>query len=160
MPHSDSEQSSLPSAHPTPANAGPGNLLLGTDLVHVPRLQNSYQRYGAAFFQKLLTPAEWAYCESAGQNRALQIIRRAAGRIALKEALAKALGIGINGMGWTQGAQWKDIEIVGQSQSPPGIVLHGRALESADQLNVSLWRCSLSHDGDYAMATVIGLISA
>jgi holo-[acyl-carrier protein] synthase len=137
----------------------PGNLLLGTDLVHVPRLKKSYQRYGETFFLKLLTPAEWAYCQSAGQNREAQIIRRAAGRIALKEAVAKALGIGINGLGWTQGAQWKDIEVVGQTQSPPGIMLRGRALETSDHLGVSVWRCSLSHDGDYAMATVIGLIT-
>ena len=140
----------------TPAR--PHNLLLGTDLVYVPRLQASFQRHGEAFFQKLLTPTEWAYCQSVGPHREPQLIRRAAGRIALKEAVAKALGIGINGLGWTQGAQWKEIEIVSESQSPPGLCLHGRALETATNLGVSTWRCSLSHDGDYAMATAVGLI--
>lgn len=136
----------------------PANLVLGTDLVHVPRLRVSYQRYGEAFFNKLLTPAEWAYCQGVGPLREPQLIRRAAGRIALKEAVAKALGIGINGLGWTQGAQWKDIEVVGQSQSPPGLCLHGRALETSTNLGIGAWRCSLSHDGDYALATAIGLI--
>ena len=93
-----------------------------------------------------------------GKLREPQLVRRAAGRIALKEAVAKALGIGINGLGWTKGAPWKAIEVVGQSQSPPGLCLHGRALETATNLGIQAWRCSLSHDGDYAMATAIGLI--
>lgn len=148
--------------HPSPNPTGtrlPGNILLGTDLVYVPRLQQTYRkRHGTAFFNKLLTPAEWAYCQAVGPQRETQLLRRAAGRIALKEAVAKALGTGLNGLGWSQGVHWQDIEIVSQSQSPPDLRLTGRALETASNLGIKLWRCSLSHDGDYAMATVIGLI--
>jgi len=133
-------------------------MVLGTDLVHVPRLRHSFQRYGENFFHKMLTPDEWSYCLSLGTAREAQLIRRVAGRIAMKEAVAKALGIGINGLGWSQGAHWKDIESIGQSQSPPSVCLHGRALDTAANLGVDAWRCSLSHDGDYALATVIGLI--
>lgn len=158
MPLNDDAQPKPCPPDDSPSNARPVNLILGTDLVHVPRLRVSFQRYGEAFFNKLLTANEWAYCQGVGALREPQLIRRAAGRIALKEAVAKALGIGINGLGWTQGAQWKDIEVLGQSQSPPSICLHGRALETAANLGVSAWRCSLSHDGDYAMATAIGLI--
>jgi len=134
------------------------DMLLGTDLVHAPRLRLTFQRYGERFFHKILTLDEWQYCLSLGTAREAQLIRRIAGRIALKEAVAKALGIGINGLGWSQGAHWKEIEIIGQSQSPPNVCLHGRALETAANLGVRSWRCSLSHDGDYALATVIGLI--
>jgi holo-[acyl-carrier protein] synthase len=85
-------------------------------------------------------------------------VKRAAGKIAVKEAVSKALGMGINGLGWAQGAAWKDIEVISQSQSPPGLVLHGRALKASDRLGLRSWRLSLSHDGDYATATVIGLL--
>jgi holo-[acyl-carrier protein] synthase len=135
------------------------DLRLGTDLVFVPRLTASYRKYGDAFFRKLLTETELAYCH--GKNapaREAQFIKHAAGRIAVKEAVAKALGIGMNGLGWSQGAFWREIEVTSQSQSPPGLQLHGRALEAADRLGIRAWRLSLSHDGDYAVATVIGLL--
>jgi holo-[acyl-carrier protein] synthase len=150
--------STTPPRNASPQDLQQAHLILGTDLVYVPRLRVSFQRYGEAFFQKLLTPGEWAYCQGVGAAREPQRLRRAAGRIAMKEAVAKALGLGINGLGWTQGAKWKEIEVLGQSQSPPSLCLHGRALETAVRLGVTAWRCSLSHDGDYAMATAIGLI--
>jgi holo-[acyl-carrier protein] synthase len=143
--------------HPSELSALTG-VMLGTDLVYVPRVHKSFQRYGAAFLHKMLTKSEWDYCQGERVVRELHMIRRAAGRIALKEAVAKALGIGINGLGWAQGAHWKDIEVVGKSQSPPTLCLHGRALEVSTRLGIGDWRCSLSHDGDYAMATVLGLI--
>lgn len=141
-----------------------GDLLLGTDLVYIPRLQESYRRYGSSFFLKLLRETELAYCEGsaeagkAGKVRESVMIKKAAGRIAVKEAVSKALGCGLNGLGWVQGVQWKDIEIVSQVQSPPALLLHGRALDLSTNLGVRAWRLSLSHDGDYAMATVVGLI--
>lgn len=138
-----------------------GDLLLGTDLVYIPRLQESYRRYGRSFFLKLLCEAELAYCEGvsgAGKVREAVLIKKAAGRIAVKEAVSKALGCGLNGLGWVQGVPWKDIEIVSKVQSPPALLLHGRALDLSTGLGVRAWRLSLSHDGDYAMATVVGLI--
>jgi holo-[acyl-carrier protein] synthase len=130
------------------------NLLPGTDLVYVPRLAKPYARFGTKFFDRLLSPAELAYCNCNER----QFLKRAAGRIAVKEATSKALGTGLNGLGWHQGVDWLEIEVIGQSQSPPGLALSGRALEVANGLKVRAWRVSLSHDGDYAMATVIGLI--
>jgi holo-[acyl-carrier protein] synthase len=85
-------------------------------------------------------------------------IQKAAGRIAVKEAVSKALGCGVNGLGWRQGVQWRDIEVVSQKQSPPELLLRGRALDASTRLGVRTWRLSLSHDGDYALATVVGLI--
>lgn len=134
---------------------------LGTDLVFVPRLLRIYQRYGDAFFKKLLTEAEWTYClqgvESTGSR---QQIRRAAGRIAVKEAVSKALECGLNGLGWNQGVSWREIEVVSQRQAPPQVCLRGKAVERAKALGLSSWRLSLSHDGDYALATVVGLITS
>lgn len=131
------------------------DLKLGTDLVFVPRLAASYQRYGDAFFQKLLTETEIIYCHAAGSE---VFLRRAAGKIALKEAVSKALGVGLNGLGWAQGANWKEIETLAARHQPPSLKLHGRTLAIAQQNGISDWRLSLSHDGEYAMATVVGLV--
>lgn len=135
----------------------PVDLLLGTDLVFVPRLLANYRRHGSKFFTRLLTDSEWAYCQGEGPVRDTLTIKKAAGRIAVKEAVSKALGCGLNGLGWAQGVQWKQIEVLSQSQSPPGLRLTGRALEISDELGIRAWRVSLSHDGDYATATVIAL---
>lgn len=130
-------------------------LVLGTDLIYVPRLQTAYARYGRGFLSKLLTEAELAHCFSAA-NKPLPIIRRAAGKIAVKEAVSKALGTGIQGLGWAQGVPWHSIEVVAQNQQAPRLLLHGKAQQAAQNLGLREWRISLSHDGDYATATAIG----
>lgn len=136
------------------------DLRIGTDLVYTPRLRRSYARLGVRFVQRLLTPGELAYCQGDGVFRESFFLKRVAARIAVKEAVAKALGSGLNGLGWGQGIDWQDVEVVAHKQSPPELVLSGRALQCARQLNIECWRFSLSHDGDYAIATVTGLIKA
>lgn len=135
------------------------DLRVGTDLVYIPRLHRSYARLGLRFLQRLLTPQELAYCQGQGSAfRESFFLKRAAARIAAKEAVAKALGSGLNGLGWGQGIHWHEVEVIASKQSPPELVLSGRALQYASQLNIECWRFSLSHDGDYALATVTGLI--
>lgn len=133
------------------------DLRLGTDLVWIPRLSENHRRYGEAFFARLLTPDEMDYCRRRGGGDKA-FIRHAAGRIALKEAISKALGVGINGLGWRQGVSWQAMEIVSRSQQPPELHLNGTAQEIANRLGVRQWRLSLSHEGDYAMATAVALI--
>jgi holo-[acyl-carrier protein] synthase len=105
-----------------------------------------------------LTDAELAYCKGTASSPESVFVKRVAGRIAVKEAVSKVLGVGINGLGWDQGVAWREIEVVSQNQKPPGLQLSGRALVISDRLGIRSWRLSLSHDGDYAMATVIGLL--
>lgn len=63
---------------------------IGTDLVAIARMHALLERHGARALGKLLAPAERAACRaSADQSRFL------AKRFAAKEALGKALGIGI-----------------------------------------------------------------
>jgi holo-[acyl-carrier protein] synthase len=137
--------------------AGITDLRLGTDLVYIPRLQTALSRYGQLFFARLLTSAELAYCFSADKRESISI-RRAAGRIALKEAVSKALGTGLNGLGWSQGIYWQNIELQARERQAPALILHGKAKQIAEQAGICDWRVSLSHDGDYATATAIGLI--
>ena len=141
--------------HPTPSYFC--DLVLGTDLIRVARLQKAFSRYGQSFFNRLLTNAELNYCFSDTKKEAVSIYR-AAGKIALKEATAKALATGLNGLGWTHGVNWHDIEVLSQQNQAPELKLHGKAKNIALEKHIQTWKISLSHDGEYATATVIGLI--
>lgn len=141
----------MPSTAPSPT---PAIIHLGTDLVYLPRLVRAKNRHGMRFFERLLSPDELHYCQAHAQK---WFIQRAASRIATKEAVAKALGTGLNGLGWGQGLSWQEITVASTPQHPPQLVLHGAAQQIAQQQGIVTWQLSLSHDGDYAVATVIGL---
>ena len=63
---------------------------VGTDIVAVARLGALYERHGERVLEKLLAPAE-----RAGFDSAKEPARFLAKRFAAKEALGKALGIGV-----------------------------------------------------------------
>ena len=68
-----------------------------------------------------------------------------AGRFAVKEAVAKALGTGIGEMTWVE------IEVVSDESGRPELVLHGAAKRLADELGLREWSISLSHTETYAI---------
>lgn len=115
-------------------------LTVGTDLVHVPRLARSLAR--PSFVDRVFTPAEQTYCHARPD--------RFAGRWAAKEAVMKALGHGIGEVGMTE------IEIVSGRSGAPELRLHGSAAEVARQAGWNEWAISISHQGEYAVATAIG----
>jgi holo-[acyl-carrier protein] synthase len=63
---------------------------IGVDVVAVARLGRLYERHGARALEKLLAPVEFAEFSSAAKPA-----RFLAKRFAAKEALGKALGIGV-----------------------------------------------------------------
>lgn len=81
-----------------------------------------------------------------GQHR----IETLAGKFAAKEAVSKALGTGIGA-----GISMCDIEILREPGSPPAIHLKGAAKDMSDSLGILSWHLSISHSGDYAMASAI-----
>ena len=100
------------------------------------------EHHGERFLKRLYTDNEVIYC----RGRAPQL----ASRFAAKEAVMKALGTGVRGVGW------KDIEIKRERGGPPYIELHGRAQTRASKMDLSDISISLSHSNDFAIATVIG----
>ena len=112
---------------------------LGTDIVKIARIQNILKKH-SKFVDRILTPAELKVYDSfTHSTRQLAFL---AGRFASKEAYSKALGIGIN-----HPLKFTDIEILPDSSGNPrivqGPVLHPDAI------------VSISHEEEYAMATVI-----
>jgi holo-[acyl-carrier protein] synthase len=117
---------------------------VGTDLVHVPRLEAVLERH-PGFTRRVYTGAEIAYCE---QHRVPG--PRYAARFAAKEAVLKALGTGL-----ARGMRWQDVEIVAGPARRPLVVLHGAVAEVARRMGVREVQVSFSHEGDYALAFAV-----
>lgn len=74
------------------------------------------------------------------------------GRYAAKEAVVKALGTG-----FSDDVVWLDVEILRAPNGSPRVRLGGGALEVATSLGVTDWLVSISHSGDYAVASAIAI---
>ncbi len=121
-------------------------LTVGVDLIEIARVERMLTRYGDRFLERVFTPAEILYCRA----RPAEL----AARFAAKEAVAKALGVGMR-MIARDGINWQDAEIIGDARGKPLIRLHGRAAERAGQLGLTEWAVSLSHTREHAIAFVV-----
>lgn len=117
----------------------------GIDLVEITRIQQSMDRYGQRFLNRVFTATEQAYC-----LRKRSAAESLAARFAAKEAAAKALGTGIS-----RGVNWLEIEVVREPGGRPALRLHGRAAEIAKQLGVGHVALSLTHTATLSMASVV-----
>ena len=117
----------------------------GIDLVEISRIQQSLERFGKRFLDRVYTAAEQAYC-----LRKRNAAESLAARFAAKEAGAKALGTGIS-----RGVSWLEIEVVREPGGRPAIRFHGRAAEIARNLGVANVALSITHTGTLSMASVV-----
>lgn len=127
------------------ASLAQDTLSIGLDLVHVARVEESLQRFGDRFPERVCTAAEIAYCESSPAERA----RRFAARLAAKEATWKALGLG------DRGHAWQSIEVVRDPSGACSIALHGALAADAAVAGVRAISVSITHEHDYAAAVVL-----
>ncbi|MCK4535374.1 MAG: holo-ACP synthase [Desulfuromonadales bacterium] len=118
---------------------------LGTDLVRTARFRRYLEEEKSSLFERLFTSGERSY---AMQKR--DPAQHLAARFAAKEACLKAFGLGLR-----DGIRWLDMEVVPDALGRPELHLSGRAAEIAADLYVATVHLSYSHDGDYAVATVV-----
>jgi holo-[acyl-carrier protein] synthase len=103
------------------------------------------ERYGELFLEKVFSDDER---KEAAQRR--DPSQYYAGRWALKEAMSKALGCGIG-----EKCGWKDVSTRNLEFGRPEAILSGLALETASAMRVTSIHISISHEQEYACATVI-----
>ena len=115
---------------------------VGVDLIEIARIRRALDRY-PRFRERCFTEAERTYCESR-PNPAESY----AGRFAGKEAVGKALGIGV-----ARAFAWKDIEIVGRPK--PSVRLSGRVRAWAEKTNAGAIDLSMSHSRELANAVAV-----
>src|ERR1017187_765909 len=117
----------------------------GIDMVEIGRIQQSVDRYGQRFLDRIYTGGEQAYC-----LRKRKSAESLAARFAAKEAGAKALGTGIS-----YGVNWLEFEVVREPGGRPTLRFHGRAAQIAARLGVVRAALSITHTADLAMASVV-----
>lgn len=120
---------------------------IGTDIIAVTRMQESFARMGEAFPRRLLTESEFADFQ---QRTDLNKPAFLAKRFAAKEAAVKALGTG-----FADGITWKHVNIHNDAKGAPVLTLTGKALERAQHLGVNRVHLSLSDEKQHAVAFVI-----
>ncbi len=121
-------------------------LTTGIDLVEIARVERALERHGERFLARVFTQAEILYCRARPPELA--------SRFAAKEAVSKALGVGMRMMA-RDGITWQEAEIIGDMRGKPLIRLHGRAAERAEELGLTEWAVSLSHTREHAIAFVV-----
>ncbi len=117
-------------------------LITGIDIIEIKRVGRLASIYGDRFLNRIYTQNELNYCK--GRHAQL------ASRFAAKEAVMKALGTGIRGVGW------KDIEVSRERGKAPYITLTGRAKIRAEKIMLTEINLSLSHSKEFAVASVVG----
>lgn len=118
-------------------------LVCGVDHVDIAVFRHDLAVGGIQFLRRIFTQAELDYCSGRAE--------RLAARFAAKEAVLKALGTGLRGIGW------HEVEIRSESNGQPQLLLHGRAATAAMSQRVQSWSVSLSHADGLAIALVAGL---
>ena len=118
---------------------------IGTDLVEVPRFALALQRR-PRLADRLFSDAEREYA-----YRFRDPTKSLAARFGAKEAVMKALGVGL----WK--FAFRDVEVVRLRSGAPTLALYNKALELANERGVTEWHLSLTHTDSMAMAVALAV---
>lgn len=116
-------------------------LSTGVDAIEIERIALARARWGDRFLQRIYTDGELAHCRGRAE--------RLAGRFAAKEAVSKALGVGIRML------RWRDIEVLPDRRGKPRVILHGKAAAIAQAHGLSGFDISITHSRRDAIAFVV-----
>jgi len=111
---------------------------IGTDIIQIPRIEKSLEKFGDTFKSKFLNESEIKIAKK---------VESIAGFWAAKEAISKALGCGIG-----RELSFHDITISKNTKGAPTFTLSNTAQKRHQINDVSL---SISHDGGFAICVVV-----
>jgi len=117
---------------------------IGTDLVHIPRMQDLLDKHGDKIATRILSDAEFEAFKQAVNPAAFL-----AKRFAAKEAAAKALGTGFR-----DGLSLRHIAVENNKLGKPELTFHQRGLLLLQEMKIGQSLVSLSDEKDYAIAFV------
>jgi holo-[acyl-carrier protein] synthase len=123
---------------------------VGSDLCNIERIQNSLDRFGERFENRVFTDAERAKA----RKRPFTIAGTYAKRFAAKEAFSKAVGTGFR-----RGVFMKDIGVVNAPSGAPTLRLEGGAAKRLAEItpggHEAVIHLTLTDDHPWAQAYVI-----
>ena len=112
--------------------------MIGIDLVSIERITKLKERFGDKALSKFLTPEEISFVKSDASI---------AGFYAAKEAISKALGIGIS-----EKCGFYDIKLYKDAKNAPYFTLSRHLIEAYEITDLSL---SITHDNGFAIAVAV-----
>lgn len=116
---------------------------IGIDIIEIKRIQQSIEKFGDAFINKIFTKKEIEYCSTKPDK-----YQHFAARFAGKESVAKALSsLAPNGF------NWKDIEIFNLDNGLPQVKLFGKLSEFIDEEKSIM--ITMSHSENYVTSFAI-----
>ena len=123
---------------------------IGSDLCNIERIQNSIDRFGDRFLNRVFTETERAKAA----RRPFTMAGTLAKRFAAKEAFSKAVGTGFK-----RGVFMKDIGVVNAPSGAPTLALTGGAKQRLDDMTpeghaVSI-HLTMTDDHPFAQAFVV-----
>lgn len=118
---------------------------VGTDLVELVRIQQTYERFGERFVERLLMPEERERFEASRQP-----VRFLAMRFAGKEAAVKAMGTGFRHGMWI-----RDVGILNNDWGRPYLVFSERGRTVCERLGIGEGHVSLTDDGGLVVAFAV-----
>jgi len=122
---------------------------LGNDMIDIRRIENSIERFGDRFINRIFTPIE----QQKSDRRAARAASYAK-RFAAKEACAKALGTGFR-----KKVFWRDLGVINEPSGRPTMVLTGGAARQLAAITPSGYdpviHLTITDDFPWAQAVVI-----
>ena len=118
---------------------------IGVDLVEIDRFRVSLDRT-PGLIDRCFTADEAAYA-----LRRRDPSERFAVRFAAKEAVMKAMGVGLGEV------RLRDIEVCRAESGAPSVLLHGTAAEKAESLGIARWLLTMTHTAHMAEAIAVAL---
>jgi holo-[acyl-carrier protein] synthase len=116
---------------------------IGVDVVEIERFRRALART-PSMRERLFTPIELAYVEPKSDP-----VPSLAARFAAREAVMKALGLGLGAFGF------HEVWIERADSGAPSLAITGRAAELASVAGVRRWHVSLTHSDLVAVAYVV-----
>jgi len=118
---------------------------IGTDVVQLARVEETYARHGEHFVRRLLLPEE-----EAGFRAYKRPVRFLAMRFAAKEAIVKALGTG-----FAHGIWIRDVGFLQNAWGRPEVVFSPRGRQVADALGAGDGHVSLTDEAGLVVAVAV-----
>lgn len=126
---------------------------IGADVIEIGRIEETMRRYGRRFAERILGPQELVRFDERSRRLPARGMAFLATRFAAKEAVAKALGLGMR-----RPMTWRAVEIGNAPGGRPVAVVHGDLAEFVAHKRLRL-HVSLSDERAiavaYAMAEVV-----
>lgn len=122
---------------------------VGTDICDVRRIQHSVEKFADRFASKILTDAELSIWQQRSTQSSERGMRYLATRFAAKEALSKALGLGMQ-----RPMTWRNCEVMNSTTGAPCMQVHGDLLSWCAERHLG-FHVSISDEADYVVAFCI-----